>query len=555
MAPYIGILRSAGIKKESVLGTLATPPDLYLPYLPPEGFSPNISLIKSKSIRAQPDMDIVVEQGPADIKSGKLKMEVDPVIMGPILMAAFGQDTPAEVSSFVVTGHTVFTVTLNTNDYIDFTESGGTAKAAQLTAGTYTAQELAVEIKTQLEATNLTVITYTVSFSTTTRLFTITPSAGTVAIAWLTGSNNAKGAYGLLGFSKVDLATASSQVSDVAVTYADANDAIPFAEGAGAEKCAFLTAGSYKMGADSSIALSLCKEIKTQLESANGTTNTYTVAWSSSTKKLTITENTQDFTLKFSTGVNANSSAKTLMGFTVDATSTSKILTSTGTTATGAWSHTFTRLSSEQLPTYSFWFDAGAKYKQFVGCMLNKFDLDVKAGSQFVQVDTDWTALGYNDAGTSKTPTIANKKPFAFQQVAVTIDAASTLYDNLKITINNNVKADHLLSGSIYPGVIYSEGMEITISADLVLEDAVQYDKFLAGTEASMTIAITGSEYASGVTPYSLTFSAAKVKYSAAPLQVPGGLIKVPFAAVLKYDSGTSYTMQAVLVNSSPSAY
>ena len=131
-----------------------------------------------------------------------------------LLKLAFGQVSSAEVASFTVTG--------GSNDKIDFTEDGGGEVTATLTPGTYiagtssaTAGTLCALIKTQMEAVN-GASTYTVTFSTTTKLFTITKSSGVFVLKWATGTNATTAADTLLGFA-ADTSSAIAATSATAV--------------------------------------------------------------------------------------------------------------------------------------------------------------------------------------------------------------------------------------------------------------------------------------------------------------------------------------------------
>ena len=74
------------------------------------------------------------------------------------------------------------------NDYLWFQTNTSLWKKITLTPGFYTGDELATELQTQLDAT-FTPITFTVAYSETTGLFTITPSSGTLRYI---DSNNAQ---------------------------------------------------------------------------------------------------------------------------------------------------------------------------------------------------------------------------------------------------------------------------------------------------------------------------------------------------------------------------
>lgn len=231
--------------------------------------------------------------------------------------------------------------------------------------------------------------------------------------------------------------------------------------------------------------------------------------------------------------------------------------TKTGATATG-FTHTFTRLANAQLPTYSWWFDKGSKYPQFTGSMLSKLDITAKA-RDFILVDSDWTALAYDDTGITRSPTYSALKPFKFDQCVVNVDGSQVNnYDNVKITIDNMVKADHVLNTSIYPGKIYSEGFGVSVSMDLIVEDATQYAKFLAGTTAALNFVITSTQDITGANAgvkNSLTIDIPTVMYSAAAFPNPQGLLKIAYTAKGIYTTGSTKTISVALKNSVSAAY
>ena len=131
-----------------------------------------------------------------------------------LLKMALGSLTTAEVASFAVSA--------GVNDKIDFTEDGGAEVTATLTAGTYAmgtssavAGSLCALIKAQMEAVN-GASTYTVTFSTTTGLVTITKSSGVFVLLWATGTNAATAADTLLGFA-ADTASAIAATAPTAL--------------------------------------------------------------------------------------------------------------------------------------------------------------------------------------------------------------------------------------------------------------------------------------------------------------------------------------------------
>ncbi len=436
---YVGQLRAAGLAKEITVGTLATPPSEYIPYIPPDSFITAIALLESTEVRAIPDKVYKVSQGPGDLKGMKMKWEAEPENIGNLLMAAFGTDTVTEKTAFVIG---------STNNKIDFKESGGS----------------------QLHAT--------------------------------------------------------------------------------------IASATYAMGADSSVNSSLCKAIKTALDAAGGTT--YTVTFNSGTKKLTITPTAGTVQILWLTGTNQATSAWSVLGWTHADTADASSLTSNGTTAAQDWTHTFSRLNASQLPTYSWWFDKGAAYPQFLGCMVNKLDFAIKA-KEFIIAESEWMGLSYDTNGTSKSPSYSAVKPFKFDQCVVNVDGSPVLnYDNLKISFNNDVEVEHCLSGSIYANKIYSKGFEVMVTMDFVLEDVTQYNKFLAGTACALNFVVTSADDISGGstgTKYSLTIDIPTANYSVASYPNAPGLLKIAFTARGVYTLASTKTVSVALTNSVAAAY
>lgn len=89
----------------------------------------------------------------------------------------------------------------SSNKKINFSEGGGELTAT-LTEGDYTATELAAEIKTALEAAGAA--TYTVTYSTTTGLWTIASDGATFSLLWSTGTDTATALHSTIGFAVSD---------------------------------------------------------------------------------------------------------------------------------------------------------------------------------------------------------------------------------------------------------------------------------------------------------------------------------------------------------------
>ena len=204
---FTGQLGDAGLAKEVTRGTFVAP-SRFVNFEPPFDFSYDITLLESKGISGIPDDVTKTAQGPAQLKGGKIKFEVEPENCGEHHMAAFGVDAVTEVASFIVS--------TGVNDTIDWTTF-----TFSVAAGTYVAGQ------TQADAGSLCALIYTgmhaadgtvtgVSFSRAVNEFTITFS-GATTIKWHTGANTAKSIGPLIGFSTAADSTGASTYTGVAV--------------------------------------------------------------------------------------------------------------------------------------------------------------------------------------------------------------------------------------------------------------------------------------------------------------------------------------------------
>ena len=104
-------------------------------------------------------------------------------------------------------------ITINsTNNKIDFEETAASELTATLTVGVYTPAGLATEVDTQLTSAGASA--YTITYSATTRKFTLTSDlgggGGTFKLLNASGTNATTSAMGELGFDIEDAATAAT---------------------------------------------------------------------------------------------------------------------------------------------------------------------------------------------------------------------------------------------------------------------------------------------------------------------------------------------------------
>ncbi len=197
-----------GLTKEAVRGVAETTVTRFI--APEKGaefeFKPN--LIQDEAVRGM--FDRMPPTMGTKAGTAKLSMDVEAENMGELIYATLGSVTTTEQASFIIGA---------TNGKIDF-NIGGDALAATVAQGTYpagtseaVADSLCKAIYDAIVAVEATG-TYHVTFSNTTKKFTITKTAGTFQILWNTGANKANSIRATLGFADTDDTGSLSYVSD-----------------------------------------------------------------------------------------------------------------------------------------------------------------------------------------------------------------------------------------------------------------------------------------------------------------------------------------------------
>ena len=334
------------------------------------------------------------------------------------------------------------------------------------------------------------------------------------------------------------------------------NDSIDFTEDGGGEVTADLTAGTYKAGASSADAGTLCALIKTQMEAVNGAA-TYTVTFSTTTKKFTITKNSGVFVLKWATGTNTATSAKTTLGFT-NADTSSAIAATSDSTVEIVWDHTFTPLDAL---TYGLSAGMTAQVKLADGKVFDILDsvIDILKLSfkpnQELWVDAECEARTIADSvATLASLTEETVAPLLFSQLAFTVGGSSHELAALDISFGNNLKKDMFVNSANRSKFVRNGFREVKGTFTMSLADSQAYaiyDAFLAGTQPALVATYTGA--ASGIKTgfaYTLTHTLPKVQYNLENVPGGGGAAApdapIPFVAL---DDGSTGEMSIVVRN------
>ncbi len=364
---------------------------------------------------------------------------------------------------------------------------------------------------------------------------------------------------GLLAL-KAALGQVSSTETASFIVQLGVNDKINFTEDGGAEKTATLTAGTYKMGASSAVALSLCKEIKDQLESANDTSATYTVTFNTTTGILTITKNSGVFVLKFSTGANAALSARTLLGYGAVDTS-SAIAAVAGTAVTAVYSHAIT---IKEALDYGMTKGLTAQIGLAEGKVFDVLDAIVQslnivyAPNQELFIDAGLEArLVAGSSATLSGLTGTTVKPMLFSQLVFTVNSVPAAISALAISFNNALRTDMFVN-SAYRSRFPRNGFRaVSGSFSFDLTDSVTYalyDSFLADSEGIPMVATFTGAVIKGAFNYGMAFTLPKArpKFENVPggggAAVPPG--EVAFDAL---DDAITGEMSITITNNEPS--
>jgi len=361
---------------------------------------------------------------------------------------------------------------------------------------------------------------------------------------------------GTMDLLKVAMGTvASVEVASFVVTNAS-NDSIDFTEDGGAEVTADLTAGTYVAGASSAVAGSFCALIKTQMEAVNGA-STYTVAYSPTTKKFTITKSTGVFVIKWTTGTNAATSAKALLGFAAD--SASAIAAVSDSTVASVWDHTFSLLDAI---TYGLSAGITTQVKLADGKVFDILDgvvdmlkLSFKP-NQELWIDAEIEARKVLDSvATLASLTEEATSPFLYSQLVFSVGAVNHSISSLEVSLSNNYKKDAFVN-SQFRSKFYRNGFrEVKGSFEMDLTDSrayAIYDAFIAGTQPALVATFTGATGSIKTTfANTLTATLAKVAYDLEA--VPGGGGESAPAGVVGFtalDDGTNGEIKIVVRNS-----
>lgn len=316
------------------------------------------------------------------------------------------------------------------------------------------------------------------------------------------------------------------------------NDKMGLAEDGGAPVVATLAAGSYPVGASSATAGTFCALVKAALEAANGA-DTYTVAYSTSTRKFTITKSAGVFVLQWKTGASAAASARALLGFNDADTASAIAATSDVAVSNRVHKHTFLVPAGVQPPTYTFFIDRSLGVKKYNGVAVKKLSMKGSADG-FVQLDSE--LIGLNEAaGSIGSPVYTDESiPLTFQHVTVKLGgAAMTNVKEWEVSMDSGLFAKRNPGNQTPVDVLAPARMKIEGSLTVYFEDETERAKFLANTNNALQFLIEGDTLA-GAVKETVDLNLYNIGYKAFPYGELDGLLgaQATFEAYLSVSDG-----------------
>jgi len=129
-------------------------------------------------------------------------------------------------------------------------------------------------------------------------------------------------------------------------------------------------------------------------------------------------------------------------------------------------------------------------------------------------------------------------------------DTGSLNFKSGNIMLNNNLPKDRFLMHNTTRSPLRNVRRAVTGAFTLEFEDLTLYDKWLVPTTGVLTLAMTSTEMITGTTPYTITFSLAKMQLAGEPAVVPGeGTIEVTYPFIGLHDNDATDALTITIVS------
>jgi hypothetical protein len=210
--------------------------------------------------------------------------------------------------------------------------------------------------------------------------------------------------------------------------------------------------------------------------------------------------------------------------------------------------HTFSRLNSTQMPSFTFFADRRLSKKRYPLTVIKKLALSGAVdGKGLVNADVLFKT---EEPASPFSPSYGSPKPLMFFQTEFKIDGVTDLdVKSWTLNIDNGSVAHRTLNQSRDVKDILSPGrFMIDGGFEIFFESETQRQKFLDTSQAAINIVLTG-DIVEDTLKNQLEFVLPEVRYTAFPF---GNLDELLGAAVTfeaQYSTAAGYSLHAILTN------
>lgn len=210
--------------------------------------------------------------------------------------------------------------------------------------------------------------------------------------------------------------------------------------------------------------------------------------------------------------------------------------------------HTFNRLNSLSMPSFTFFVDRGLSIKRYPLTVIKKLNLTGAVdGKALLNADLLFKT---EEPATVFTPTYGSPKPLMFFQTDFKIDGVSDV--NVKswsLHIDNGSVAHRTLNLSRDVKDILSPGrFMIDGGFEIYFETEAQRQKFLDVSSAALDITLTG-DIIEDAFKNQLEFKLPEIRYSAYPFGTLENLLGAAVAFEADYNLAAGNSLQTILTN------
>ena len=225
----------------------------------------------------------------------------------------------------------------------------------------------------------------------------------------------------------------------------------------------------------------------------------------------------------------------------------------------GANSHAFTLLQSNDHPSYSFIYKDVNDVKAILGALCGRLEVGIVAG-EWVSYTANFT--GRFPVDTTETITPVKEEYFTAAQsvckiasaVAGLAAAAAVPLETGTLVLEKNLES-HFVWGSTDIEQVTNKQFSVSGTFELLNESDTIFDNFNDHDIQAMSITLTSDVMITGTTPFSLAFTipAFHIANWSSP-KTNDDLVKQTFEIKAEYDTVTSKTIDAVLINDTATA-